>query len=180
LYYNLLFPGTEGNKSIAHSKTATMEKKYFFLESKENPRAMKIIQIVFGIICIVLAIVWIFYNFKSLRNDSTLWITIIFLTGFGSYQVLAGLGKTDRYIETCPEKIVLKQNSFLPKIEIKACDLDVIEIFPLSILFRFKNKKKLIFRFGLSNTDIINPVKDEVVDFAELNSIHIEEKKEEI
>jgi hypothetical protein len=32
----------------------------------------------------------------------------------------------------------------------------------------------------LSNTDIINPIKDEVVDFAEMNSIPVEEKKEEI
>ncbi|MGD0341255.1 MAG: hypothetical protein ABSA76_06075 [Bacteroidales bacterium] len=157
-----------------------MDKKYFFLEAKENSRAVKIIQIVFGIICIVTAIFWVIHNIISLKSDSTLWITIIFLTGFGAYQVLAGLGKTERYIETGPEKIVLKQNSFLPKIELKAYDLDAIEIFPLSILFRFKNRKKIIFRFGLSNTDIINPVKAEIVDFATLNSIPVEEKKEEI
>jgi hypothetical protein len=157
-----------------------MEKKYFFLEARENPRAMKIIQIVFGIICVATAIFWVIHNVRSLKSDSTLWITIIFLTGFGAYQVLAGLGKTERYIETGPEKIVLKQNSFLPKIELKAHDIDAVEIYPLSILFRFKNKKKIIFRFGLSNTEIINPVKDEVIDFAELNSIHFEEKKEDI
>jgi hypothetical protein len=157
-----------------------MEKKYFSLETKENPRAVKIIQIVFGIICIATAIFWVIHNLKSMKSDSTLWITIIFLSSFGVYQVLAGLGKTERYIETGPEKIVLKQNSFLPKIELNAHDIDAVEIFPLSILFRFKNKKKIIFRFGLSNTEIINPIKDEVVDFAEMNSIPVEEKKEEI
>jgi hypothetical protein len=157
-----------------------MEKKYFSLETKENPRSIKIIQIVFGIVCIAVAIVWLVYNVNLLKNDSTLWITIIFLSSFGAYQILAGLGKTERYIETGPEKIVLRQNSFLPKIELKAGDLDAIEIFPLSILFRLKNHKKIIFRFGLSNTEIINPVKDEIVDFAEMNSIPVEEKKEEI
>jgi hypothetical protein len=157
-----------------------MEKKYFLLETKENPRSIKIIQIVFGIICIALAIVWVFYNVKSLKSDSTLWITVIFLTCFGTYQVLAGLGKTERYVETGPDKVVLKQNSFLPKIELSAHDIDVVEIYPLSILFRLKNKKKIIFRFGLSNTEIINPVKDEITNFSMLNSIHFEEKKEEI
>ena len=157
-----------------------MEKKYFSLETKENPPAVKIIQIAFGIICIAIAIFWLIHNVSSVKSDSTLWITIIFLTGFGAYQILAGLGKTERYIETGPEKIVLKQNSFLPKIELKPQDIDAVVIFPLSILFRFKNKNKIIFRFGLSNTDIINPVKDEVVDFAKLNSIPVEEKKEEI
>jgi hypothetical protein len=157
-----------------------MEKKYFLLESKENTRAIKIIQIVFGIICIATAIFWLIHNVMSLKSDSTLWITIVFLISFGAYQILAGFGKTERYIETSSEKIVLKQNSFLPKIELKACNLDAIEIFPLSILFRLKNHNKIIFRFGLSNTEIINPVKDEIVDFAEMNSIPIEEKKEEI
>jgi hypothetical protein len=157
-----------------------MEKKYFSLETKENPRSIKIIQIVFGIVCIAVAIVWLVYNVNLLKNDSTLWITIIFLSSFGAYQILAGFGKTERYIETGSEKIVLRQNSFLPKIELKTSDLDGIEIFPLSVLFRLKNHKKVIFRFGLSNTDIINPVKDEIVDFAEMNSIPVEEKKEDI
>jgi hypothetical protein len=157
-----------------------MEKKYFLLDAKENPRSFRIIQMVFGIVCIVLAIIWAFYNVKSLKNDNTLWITVIFLTCFGAYQIVAGLGKTERYIETGPDRIVLKQNSFLPKIELNALDIDALEIYPLSILFRLKNQKKIIFRFGLSNTEIINPVKDEVTDFAMLNSIHFEEKKEEI
>jgi hypothetical protein len=157
-----------------------MEKKYFSLETKENSRSIKIVQIVFGIVCIAVAIVWLVYNVNLLKNDSTLWITIIFLSSFGAYQILAGLGKTERYVETAPEKIVLRQNSFLPKIELRAGDLDAIEIFPLSVLFRLKNNKKVIFRFGLSNTEIINPVKDEIVDFAEMNSIPVEEKKEDI
>ena len=163
-----------------NSNSSNMEKKYFSLESKENTRAIKIIQIVFGIICIATAILWLIHNIMSLKSDGTLWITIVFLISFGAYQILAGFGKTERYIETGPEKIVLKQNSFLPKIELKAHDLAAIEIFPLSILFRLKNQKKIIFRFGLSNTEIINPVKDEIVDFADLNPITVEEKKEEI
>jgi putative Mn2+ efflux pump MntP len=157
-----------------------MEKKYFLLEVKENTRAIKIIQIIFGIICVATAIFWVIHNLLSLKSDSTLWITIIFLSGFGTYQVFAGFGKTERYVETGPEKIILKQSSLFPKIELRASDIEAVEIFPLSIMFRLKNKKKIIFRFGLSNTDIINPVKDEVVDFAGLNSIHFEEKKEEI
>ena len=157
-----------------------MEKKIFSLESKDNPRAVKLIQIAFGMLCIVMAFFWLIHNINSIRGDGTLWITIVFLIGFGTYQVLSGLDKTKRYIETGPEKIVLKQNSFLPKIELRAADIENIEIYPLSIQFRFKNKKKVVFRFGLSNTDIVNPVKDEVADFASLNSIPAEEKREDI
>lgn len=157
-----------------------MDKKYFLLETKENPKTIKLIQIVFGIICIILAFVWVFYNIKSLKSDGTLWVTIVFLIGFGGYQVFAGMGKTDRYIETGPGGIVLKQNSFLPKIELKPADLTGIEIFPLSIQFLLQENKKIIFRFGLSNTEIINPVKDEIAEFGELNGIAVVEKREEI
>ncbi|MCK7576876.1 MAG: hypothetical protein MZV65_14045 [Chromatiales bacterium] len=76
--------------------------------------------------------------------------------------------------------ITLKQSSFLPKSELKSQDIEKIDIFPLSICFLMKNKKKKILRFGLSYTEIISPVKDSVVQFADLNNIAIEEKKEEI
>jgi hypothetical protein len=155
-----------------------MEKKYFLLEPKEESRIVRIFQAVFGIFCIIIAIFWLVFNIRSGKIEGSLWITVIFLAGFGAYQILAGLGKTNKYFETGPEKIVLKQNSFLPKIEIKAVDLEAIEIFPLSIIFRFRNKKKIIYRFGLSNTEIINPIKDEILEFSGLNSIPAEEKKE--
>jgi hypothetical protein len=157
-----------------------MEKKYFSLETKENSKTVKLIQIVFGIICIVLAAIWVFYNLSTLKSNGTVWVTIVFLLGFGAYQILAGYGKTDCYIETVKEKIVLKQNAFLPKIELKPEDLTGVEIYPLSIQFLLKGNKKIIFRFGLSNTDIINPVKDEIAEFAGLNGLSCEEKKEDI
>jgi len=157
-----------------------MEIKRFNLEIRQNPRAVRIIQVVFGIICILLAITWVFFNIKSMKNDGTVWITIVFLVCFGAYQVLAGFGKTERYFETGPEKLVIKQNSFLPKIELRSNDITKLEIFPLSIRFFLDNGKKMVFRFGLSNTDVINPVKDEIIAFAGLHSIALEEKKEEI
>jgi len=69
-----------------------MEKMYFSLGTSENNRLVKVIQIVFGVVCIAVAIFWLVFNIKSLKADGTLWITIIFLSGFGFYQIWAGLG----------------------------------------------------------------------------------------
>jgi hypothetical protein len=151
-----------------------MEKKHFPLEAKENSKFMRIFQVIFGILCIVIGLYWVIFHLSSLKADSTLWITIAFLLGFGAYQIAAGFGKIKKFIEFEADKIILKQNSFLPKIELKPSDLEKIEIFPLS------KKKKMILRFGLNYTEIINPVKDAVAEFANLNSVAIEEKKEEI
>jgi len=157
-----------------------MEKKHFPLEAKDNSKFTRIFQIIFGILCIAIALYWAIFQFKSLEADPTMWITMIFLVGFGSYQVAAGFGKIKKFIDIEAERITLKQNSFLPKIDILPSDLQRIEIFPLSICFCMTKNKKMILRFGLSFTEIINPVKDAVTEFAGLNGIPIEEKKEVI
>jgi len=155
-----------------------MEKKHFPLEAKENSKFTRIFQIVFGILCIAIALYWAIFQFKSMEADPTMWITMVFLVGFGSYQIAAGFGKIKKFISIEADRIILKQNSFLPKIDIMPSDLERIEIFPLSICFCMTKKKKMILRFGLSYTEIINPVKDAVAEFANLNGIAVEEKKE--
>jgi Na+/citrate or Na+/malate symporter len=151
-----------------------MENKYFLLEPKENPRAVKIFQISLGVICIAIAIFWIVFNIKSLEADRTLWATIVFLVLFGIYEILAGLGKTARYIKTGPAVIIIKQHSVLPYVELISSEIERIELYPLSIKFLLKNRKKFLFRFGFSYPEIISPVKDEIVEFARSNKIPLE------
>jgi hypothetical protein len=157
-----------------------MENKYFSLEPREDSRLIKIFQIIFGIFCVIIALFWIIFNIRSGKTGNSLWITLIFLTGFGAYQILAGMGKTRKYIEAGPDKVILKQNSFLPMIQLKAADIEKIEIFPFNINFLLTNRKKINFMFGLSYTDIINPVKEAIIEFAGVNKISVEEKREEI
>jgi hypothetical protein len=157
-----------------------MTGKYFLLEAKDNSRLTRIFQFALGILCILIALFWMVFNFRSLKADSALWITIIFLIGFGLFEILAGLGKTVKYIEIFPERIILKQNSVLPQIELKTSDIEKIEIFPLSIAFTGKNRNRHILRFGITYPEIISPVKEAVTEFAGLNNIPVEMKEEEI
>jgi len=157
-----------------------MEKKIFTLEHRDNSRITRIFQFTLGVICIIIAIFWLVFNLKSLKADNTLWITIVFLTGFGAYEILAGLGKTAKFVDISDEKIILKQNSVLPGIELKASDMEKIEILPLSIKFTMKNHNRHILRFGLSYTEIIIPAKDTITEFAGMNKIPVEMKDEEI
>jgi len=157
-----------------------MENKYFLLEARDNSRIVYIFHLILGIICILIAIFWIVFNLSSLKTENTFWITIIFLIIFGLYEILAGLGKTLKFIEILPGSIIIKQHSVLPKIEIQASDIEKIEIFPLSIVFSLKNRGRNILRFGISYPEIIIPAKEAVTEFAEINSISVEIKDEEI
>jgi hypothetical protein len=157
-----------------------MEKRIFLLETRESSGFVRIVQAIFGILCILIALYWVIFQFGSLRADSALWITIIFLVGFGAYQVAAGFGKIKRFVEIGSESVILKQNSFLPAVEMKASVIEKIIVYPVSILFILGNRKKMILRFGMSYTDIIDPVKDAVGKFAAVNGIEVEEMREDI
>ena len=157
-----------------------MDRKLFFLEQRESSKVANIFQIILGALCIIISVYWIVFNIQSVKSDSRIWITCVFLILFGAYQLLAGAGRTKKYISTEPEKIILKQNSVLPAVELKPSDLEKIEIFPLSVCFRLKNRGTIRFRFGLSFSEIIVPVKNEIAEFAGLNNIPLEMKEEEI
>ena len=157
-----------------------METKYFSLSSNENNKLVKIIQIVFGIICIAVAIFWLIFNIRLLKADGTLWITIIFLTGFGFFQIWSGLGRAIRFIEIRPDIIVLKKNIVLPSIQFSADEIDKIEVYPMNLIFFLKPKKKVLLRFGSTYFTTNELIKDEIISFAESNKILIEIMEEKL
>jgi hypothetical protein len=157
-----------------------MEDKYYSLGTTENNRFVKMIRIGFGIICIAVGIYWLIFNIRSLKADITLWITIIFLFGFGFYQVWSGLGRADRYIEICRNFIRLKKNPVLPAIVMCAGEIEKIEYFPLNVIFFLKTKKRILLRFGTIYYETNEKVKDEILSFAESNNIPLEIVQEEL
>jgi hypothetical protein len=120
-----------------------METKYFSLSSVENNRLVKIVQIVFGIACIIVAIIWLIFNIRSMKSDGTLWITIIFLIGFGFYQIWSGLGKATRFIQIGSDIIRLKRTVLLPALEIPSETIQKIELYPFFLFSFWKKRKKL-------------------------------------
>ena len=157
-----------------------MEKKYFLLGSVENNRVIRIIQIVFGIVCLAVAIFWLIFNIRSLKTEGTLWITIIFLSVFGLYQVWSGLGKATRFIEISSDRIRLKKSIILPAVEMSVGDIQKIEIYPFNLIFFLKAKKRLILRFSTTYQETNEKVKDELLVFGELNSIDVEFVEEKL
>ncbi|MDP3001579.1 MAG: hypothetical protein Q8N38_00395 [Bacteroidales bacterium] len=157
-----------------------MEIKHFSFGTSENNRFVKIIRIVFGVVCIAVAIYWFSFNIKSLKADGTLWITIIFLTGFGFYQIWSGLGRATRFIEITPDYIRLKKNPILPPLKMSSGEIEKIELFPLNLIFFLKSKKRILLRFGTTYHEINEKIKDEILSFAESNNIPLEIVEEKI
>jgi len=157
-----------------------METKYFSLGHSDTNTILKIIKILFGAVCIAIAAFWMIFNIRAARADRTLWISVLFLSGFGLYQIWAGLGRAIRFIQIGDDKIILKKNSLLPQKVMIPSEIRKIEVFPLNLIFYFHNGGKTILRFGTAFTDNIDPVKNAIEEFASLNSIETETINEEI
>ena len=157
-----------------------MDSKIFPLGTTENNRIVRILKIVFGVLCIGIAAYWISFNIKSLKSDSSLWITIIFLIGFGFYQVWSGLGRATRFIEIGQDKIRLKKNAIPGPVEITAGNIEKVQIFPLNVIFLLKNGKKVPMRFGTTYYEVNEKIVDEIMQFADINHIPIEIVEEKL
>ncbi|NSW93331.1 MAG: hypothetical protein HPY62_01325 [Bacteroidales bacterium] len=156
-----------------------MEKKYYSIEVHKSNKLTRVFQLLFGIICIIVALIWIVFNFKNVSSVWSLIVTILFLLAFGYYQIISGLGKGEKFIEFHSDRIRLKRNSVLPAEVIKAMETRKIEIYELSVVF-VKEKGRLILRFGTTYTDSIDAVKQEIISFAEDNKIPVEYIREEV
>jgi hypothetical protein len=157
-----------------------MEINHISLSASEINTPVKVISIVFGVVCIAVAVFWLNFNIQSLKTDRTLYITIIFLSGFGIYQILSGLGKTARYIEIGSDFIKLKKTAVLPPLMLRAGEIEKVELYPLNLIFFTKTKKKIILRFGTTYYETGIRVKDEIMNFAEQNNVPFEIIEEEL
>ena len=157
-----------------------MGKKYFSLETGKSNRLTRIFNLILGSACIILAFAWVIINIDTLASNRVLWLSVIFLLGFGYYQVITGLGKGDKFIETGTDSLRIKKNSILPPVVLEARHIEKVEIYPLKLVFRLDSGKSLRVRFGTTFTDIIDPVKKSIEEFCSENKIAIENIAEEL
>jgi hypothetical protein len=157
-----------------------MDKVYYSLDTRDDNRLTRIFKIVFGLSCIAVAIYWLVFILRNGGQAWTQWITVVFLLGFGVYQIYAGLGLDSTFIEISSEEIRIKKNPLLPVRDIPADVIGRIELFPLNVLFLSKSGKKDRLRFGISDPDKIEDIKKKIIEFADLNELRLEVMREEI
>lgn len=157
-----------------------MEKKIFPLGNYESNRLVNIIRILFGSICIGIAVFWLIFNFKSSEQFISIWITILFMTGFGIYQIIAGSGKFKRFISIDNDRITLRKYMLIPSVILNAAETEKIEFHALKIRFILKSGKATILRFGTTYYESNEKIIDEISDYAKMNNINAQIVEEEI
>ncbi len=156
-----------------------METGFFPLDISSGNRFTRLFQIIFGIICLAVAVIWLILNISEIKSAGSFWITLLFLAGFGIYQIRAGMGLASRFIEIGDERIRFRKSSFMRLQELRAGDIEKIEFYPLNMVFIMRDRKPEIIRFGTTYTDIIEPVRGKTLEFAGRYGIPVEERTEE-
>jgi hypothetical protein len=155
-------------------------KNHFPLEATNDNKIVRWLQLAFGVVCFILATIWIILNITSFKSTGSVWLTIAFLYGFSYFEIISGLGKAARFVEFGQTRLTLKRISMLPAQSFEVTDIVKIEIFPLSIIFFLKSGKRITLRLGTRYGDIIESVRNGTEEFAQENNIPLEYKKENI
>jgi hypothetical protein len=157
-----------------------MAKKYYPLGPGENGPFVKVLRIIFGSICVLVAIYWLIFSPAPVPSKISLYVVICFLTGFGLNQLWLGLGKPAKFIEFDEKTIRLKKNTFLHPAELNAADFEKIQLYPMSTIFYLKTKKRCMLRFGATYQETNETIKDELIAFSDTNNIPLELIEEKI
>lgn len=157
-----------------------MDSNYFMLGNSEKGKLVNIVRILFGAVCMAVAVYWLIFNIKGTESSGSIWITILFLTGFGFYLIWAGLGKADRFIDIRDDKIMLKKNIFLPPVELTANDTELIEIYSLKVNFVMCSGKTILLRFGTNYNESNEKITEAITVYCTKNNIILKEISEEV
>ncbi|MDZ7739778.1 MAG: hypothetical protein U5K32_12070 [Bacteroidales bacterium] len=155
-----------------------MDKQTILLGEKEDKPLVKIMVIIFGIMCIITAGWWTVFLIRYPDNENIFWAGSIFLLLFGLYQLLSGLGYTKRYISRTNGELLIRQNSLMPVKNLQASQLRQLEIRSMDMVLHGHNSSRLRIKLGIRYPDLGQQVKEFVIRWAEDNNIEIFYKNE--
>lgn len=148
------------------------------LGEREDKALVKIMIIIFGILCIITAGWWAVFLVKYPGNENIFWLASIFLFLFGIYQLYSGLGYARRFISRRNGILYIRQNSLLPGREINSGRVSQLEVRSMDMVFHFDNSSRFRVKLGIRYPDLGQKIKSFIIEFAEDNNIDIFYKNE--
>ena len=150
-----------------------MIRTYLSLDEKPEKKAVSVLMVVFGALCLFTAGWWAVFMIKVPENDNIFWAGTTFLFLFGIYQIYAGLGYARRYIKIDDKDIIIRQNSFFSPTSFSAPMISSIIIRSMDIIFELETGKRQKLKLGLRYPDLGENIKKAIIDYAALHGIEV-------
>ena len=149
-----------------------MTEKRYSIDLNENNRTGKVLRIILGVVCLVVA-VWYMYSLRGTSASmTTAWIACGFLMLFSLWMIASGLGYTQRYITVGEDKITLRQDFYRPPLVIEHSSLRAVRFRTLVIDF-ITDRQKVSLRLGTYYPDHTASIIEAVGGFCRRHGIEI-------
>lgn len=148
-----------------------MKETRYNIDLQEENKTGKILRLIFGIACIVVA-VWYMYSIRGTASTGSAWIATGFIMLFGFWMIASGLGYTRRYITISDDSIILRQEFYRPPVIFTPSSLKYVEFKPLTIAFNTENGI-INLRLGTYYPGHTASILEAVEEFCEQNKIEI-------
>ncbi|HDZ41632.1 MAG TPA: hypothetical protein ENH59_08140 [Bacteroidetes bacterium] len=155
-----------------------MSEQTISLGEREDKPLVRIMIVIFGLLCIFTAGWWTVFLVKYPDNEKIFWAGSIFLFLFGIFQVYSGLGYAKRYVKRENGNITLRQNSLLPAKKVSSDQIRQLEIRSYDMVLHRNDLPRIRIKLGLRYPDLGQKVRDFIIDYAEENNIEIFYKNE--
>jgi hypothetical protein len=124
-----------------------MTETRYSIDLHENTRTGRLLKAALGIVCLAVAVWFLFSIRGTAASLGTAWIAIVFLLLFSIWLIGSGFGLTERYITVGDERIILKRDFYRPPVIFTISSLKAVEFRPLLITF-FSGERKTSLRMG--------------------------------
>lgn len=156
-----------------------MTGKRYSIDLHENNRTGRILRIILGIACLVVA-VWYMYSIRDTSASvTTAWIASGFLMLFSLWMIVSGLGYTQRYITVAEDKITLRQEFYRPPQVFTPSSLMAVRFRTLVIDF-ITEGRKVSLRLGTYYPDHTASIIEAVGGFCRHHGIEIIDEEENV
>ncbi len=157
-----------------------MTEKYIPLDDRPDKKIIRIIMVLFGILCLITSSWWALYLVKYPGNENVFWIATAFLLLFGLYQIYSGLGFAARYIKIEGQQLTIRQNSIAPSRIFGSDKIEKIEIGTMDIVINLSDGGRYRIKLGLKYPDLGENIKERIIEFATENRIDLFYRHEKI
>ncbi|HUS87246.1 MAG TPA: hypothetical protein VMW76_08400 [Bacteroidales bacterium] len=151
-----------------------MQHKHISLDDRPEKRMVRVIMVIFGLLCLFTSGWWSVYLLKLPDNNNNMfWLATLFLFLFGLYQIYSGLGLATRYMIFEEKVFIVRQNSLLTPKKFYSDNIKTVEIGSHDISLLFNDGRRYRIKLGLKYPDLGENIKENIIEFATGHKIEI-------
>jgi hypothetical protein len=151
-----------------------MTETRYSIDLHENTRSGRLLKAALGVVCLAVAVWFLFSIIGTAASIGTAWIATGFLLLFSVWLIGSGFGLTERYITVGNERIILKRDFYRPPVTFTSSSLKAVRFGPLLITF-FTGDKKITLMMGAYYPERSAAIMEAVDEFCRQHGIEIRE-----